>query len=67
MGLPVIVDESAGASQASDTWSNQTAAMLNKDIADGVVAVNVSAAPSDYESNVAARAAGTPPLSSTCP
>jgi hypothetical protein len=63
-GLPVIVDESAGASQAADTWSDQPAATLNEEIADGVVAVNVSAAPADYESNV--QALGTK-LNSTCP
>jgi hypothetical protein len=63
-GRPILVDESAGASQAADTWSNQPAATLNSLIADGVVGINVSAAPSDYQSNVATV---SPQLTSTCP
>jgi hypothetical protein len=63
-GKPILVDESAGASQQSDTWSNQSASTLNKLIADGVVAVNVSDPPSTYQSNITALASQ---LSSTCP
>jgi hypothetical protein len=63
-GKGVLVDESAGASQASDTWSTQSAATLNSLIADGVVAVNVSGAPSNYQANVTAL---EPQLHSTCP
>lgn len=63
-GKKILVDESAGASQQSDTWSNQSAATLNALIADGVTAVNVSGAPSNYQSNVTALASK---LASTCP
>jgi hypothetical protein len=63
-GKKILVDESAGASQQSDTWSNQTAATLNSLIADGVIAVNVSDPPSTYQANVTAL---EPNLNSTCP
>jgi hypothetical protein len=63
-GRKILVDESAGMSQQSDTWSNQTVATLDALIADGVVAVNVSGAPSTYQANVAAL---DPKLESTCP
>ena len=63
-GLKILVDESAGLSQAADTWSNQTAATINARIAEGVIGINVSGAPSNYQSNVQALA---PELSSTCP
>lgn len=63
-GKKILVDESAGLSQASDTWSNQPAATINARIAEGVVAVNVSGAPSNYQANVAALA---PQLKATCP
>jgi hypothetical protein len=63
-GKKILVDESAGASQQADTWSNQSAATINALIADGVVAVNVSGAPSTYQANVTAL---QPRLGSTCP
>ena len=63
-GKKILVDESAGASQQSDTWSNQTPAALNALISSGVVAVNVSGPPPTYQANVAAL---TPHLNSTCP
>jgi hypothetical protein len=63
-GLNILVDESAGLSQAADTWSNQTAATINARIAEGVIGINVSGAPSNYQSNVQSLA---PQLSSTCP
>jgi hypothetical protein len=63
-GKHILVDESAGASQQSDTWSNQSAATINTLIGDGVSAVNVSAPPSNYQSNVTAL---EPQLHSTCP
>jgi hypothetical protein len=63
-GKTILVDESAGASQQADTWSNQSAATINGLIADGVVAVNVSGAPSTYQANVTAL---EPNLHSTCP
>jgi hypothetical protein len=63
-GKKILVDESAGMSQQNDTWSNQSAATINTLISEGVVAVNVSGAPSNYPSNVAAL---EPQLGSTCP
>jgi hypothetical protein len=63
-GKKIVVDESAGASQQADTWSNQSAATLDALIADGVVAVNVSGAPSTYQSNVTVLQSH---LGSTCP
>ena len=63
-GKTILVDESAGMSQQNDTWSNQSAAAINTLISQGVVAVNVSGAPSNYQSNVAAL---EPQLTSTCP
>jgi hypothetical protein len=63
-GKTILVDESAGMSQQSDTWSNQPASTLDQLIAAGVVAVNVSGAPSSYQSNVTAL---EPKLASTCP
>jgi hypothetical protein len=63
-GLKILVDESAGLSQAADTWSNQTAATINARIAEGVIGINVSGAPSNYQTNVQALA---PQLNSTCP
>ena len=63
-GKKILVDESAGMSQQSDTWSNQSAATINALIASGVVGINVSGAPSTYQANIAALA---PKLNSTCP
>jgi hypothetical protein len=63
-GKKILVDESAGMSQMNDTWSNQSAATINSLIADGVVAVNVSGAPSNYQANVTAL---EPQLKPTCP
>ena len=62
-GKKIVVDESAGASQQADTWSNQSAANLDELIEAGVAAVNVSGAPSTYQANVTAL---TPRLDSTC-
>jgi hypothetical protein len=63
-GKTILVDESAGSTLADDTWSNQSAATINSLIADGVVAVNVSDPPSQYQANVTALG---PQLNSTCP
>lgn len=63
-GRKILVDESAGQSQQSDTWSNQSASQINALIASGVVGINVSGAPSNYQSNIAALA---PKLNTTCP
>ena len=63
-GRKILVDESAGLSQASDTWSNQSAATINARIAEGVIGINVSGAPANYLANVAAL---EPQLKTTCP
>lgn len=63
-GRKILVDESAGLSQASDTWSNQPAATINVRIAEGVIAANVTGAPSNYQANVTALQAQLAP---TCP
>jgi hypothetical protein len=63
-GKKILVDESAGMSQETDTWSNQSAATLNSLIEAGVIAVNVSGAPSNYQANVTALG---PELHKTCP
>ncbi|MDP9149904.1 MAG: hypothetical protein M3O36_08210, partial [Myxococcota bacterium] len=63
-GRKILVDESAGLSQASDTWSNQPAATLDARIAEGVIAANVTGAPANYQANVTAL---QPQLASTCP
>jgi hypothetical protein len=63
-GKKILVDESAGMSQQNDTWSNQPATTINTLITDGVVAVNVSGAPANYQTNVATL---EPQLASTCP
>ncbi len=63
-GMKILVDESAGLSQASDTWSNQPASTINARISEGVIGINVSGAPSNYQSNVASL---SPQLNSTCP
>jgi len=63
-GMKILVDESAGLSQQSDTWSNQPAATINARIAEGVIGINVSGPPSTYQSNVTALA---PHLNRTCP
>jgi hypothetical protein len=63
-GKKILVDESAGMSQMSDTWSNQSAATINSLVSDGVIAVNVSGAPSTYQANVTAL---EPQLHATCP
>ena len=63
-GMKILVDESAGLSQAADTWSNQSAATINARIAEGVIGINVSGAPSNYQSNVTSL---SPQLNSICP
>jgi hypothetical protein len=63
-GKKLLVDTSFGASQQSDSWTNIGAATLNQRISDGVIAVNVTAPPSDYQARITALA---PSLVSTCP
>ena len=66
-GKPILVDESFGASAASDTWANQTAATINTRIASGVVAANITTAtPSYLQTNLTSTLAPSV-LSSTCP
>jgi hypothetical protein len=62
-GKNLIVDTSFGASQQADSWTNIGASTLNRRIAEGVIAVNVTSPPPDYQSRIAALA---PSLSSTC-
>ena len=49
-GKTIAVDTSYGASAMSDSWSNQTAAVLNNHIANGVIGVNIANnPPSNYQ------------------
>ncbi|HXU00078.1 MAG TPA: hypothetical protein VN903_03755, partial [Polyangia bacterium] len=61
-GKTIAVDTSYGASAMSDSWSNQTAAVLNNHIANGVIGVNISSnPPSNYQTLI--QSLGTLPLS----
>jgi hypothetical protein len=51
-GKSIFVDTSFGASAMDDTWSNASASTLNARIADGVIAIDVTTAPSNYSSAV---------------
>jgi hypothetical protein len=51
-GKGILVDTSFGASQAADSWSNQNAATLNSRISEGVMAVNVTEPPGDYQTRI---------------
>jgi hypothetical protein len=51
-GKSILVDTSFGASQAADSWSNQNAATLNGRISEGVMAVNVTEPPGDYQTRI---------------
>jgi hypothetical protein len=49
-GKNIVVDTSYGASAMSDSWSNQTAAVLNNHIMNGVIGVNIASnPPSNYQ------------------
>jgi hypothetical protein len=61
-GLGISVDTSFGASQASDSWSATSSDELSDRIAEGVIAVNVTQPPDDYQSRVEQRGG----LPSTC-
>ena len=62
-GKTIAVDTSYGASAMSDSWSNQTAAVLNNHIMNGVIGVNISSnPPSNYQTLI--QGLGT--LSTTC-
>jgi hypothetical protein len=62
-GRTIFVDTSFGASAMGDTWSNSSAATINARIANGVVAANITTAPSGYSSSVMSLA---PSLEMTC-
>jgi hypothetical protein len=53
-GRTVLVDTSAGASAAGDSWSSATAAQLNSRISEGVIAANITGTPPNgLQSNIA--------------
>jgi hypothetical protein len=52
-GKRILVDTSFGATSMDDSWTGIPAATLNQRIADGVVAVNVTEPPGDYQTRVA--------------
>jgi hypothetical protein len=62
-GKTLFVDTSFGPSQQADSWSNNTADVLNDRIAEGVVAANVTMPPTDYQTRITNLA---PNLDSTC-
>ncbi len=54
-GKSILVDTSAGASSAGDSWSTATASELNSRIAEGVIAANITGTPpTNLQSNIAA-------------
>jgi hypothetical protein len=63
-GKTIAVDTSYGASSMSDSWSNQTAAVLNNHIMNGVIGVNIANnPPSNYQTLIQGLA---PQLGTTC-
>ena len=62
-GKRILVDTSFGATSMDDSWTGIPVATLNQRIADGVVAVNVTEPPSDYQTRIASLG---PQLSSVC-
>jgi hypothetical protein len=53
-GKTILVDTSAGASAAGDSWSTATAAQLNGRISEGVIAANITGTPPNgLQSNIA--------------
>jgi hypothetical protein len=62
-GKTLFVDTSFGPSQQADSWSNNTADVLNDRIAEGVIAANVTQPPSDYQTRTTNLG---PNLTSTC-
>jgi len=63
-GKNIFVDTSYGASAMSDSWSNQTASVLNMHIGNGVIGINVSNdPPSNYQTLITTL---EPMLSTTC-
>jgi hypothetical protein len=67
-GKKIFVDESFGASAAADSWSNQPASAINARIAEGVVAVNLTAGnPAPPPNSQARVTAVEPQLNASCP
>ncbi len=63
-GKTIAVDTSYGASSMSDSWSNQTAAVLNNHIANGVIGINIANnPPSNYQTLISGLASQ---LMTTC-
>jgi hypothetical protein len=62
-GKRILVDTSFGATSMDDSWTGIPVATLDQRIADGVVAVNVTEPPGDYQTRIAGL---TPQLSSVC-
>lgn len=53
-GRTILVDTSAGASSAGDSWSTSTAAQLDSRISEGVIAANITGTPpTGLQSNIA--------------
>lgn len=61
--LGLFVDTSFGASQMNDSWSGLPASTLNARISEGVIAVNVTEPPADYQTRLSGL---RPQLTSTC-
>jgi hypothetical protein len=51
-GKPIFVDTRYGPSQQDDSWSTLSPGALNQHITDGVVAINVTEPPNDYQSRI---------------
>lgn len=51
-GKRILVDTSFGATSMDDSWTGIPVATINQRIADGVVAVNVTEPPSDYQTRI---------------
>jgi hypothetical protein len=67
-GKTIAVDTSYGASSMSDSWSNQTAAVLNNHITNGVIGVNIANnPPSNYQTLIGALASQLNNVTTTCP
>jgi hypothetical protein len=63
-GRPIFVDTSFGLSAMADSWSSADATTLNARIKDGVIAANVTMAPTSYAGSIAGLA---PQLEAVCP
>ncbi len=60
-GKTILVDTSAGASAAGDSWSTASLSDINARVAEGVIAANITGtAPSGLQSNISNLAGVTP-------